>query len=90
MQIVREESPHFPRFPLPVISPVEAIYKVLPLDEGELLPLLSSLLTYLAHCDESDAMNIIADRILSTLLLSVNSTELHDWRLGPLLSGEFI
>ena len=67
---------------------MEAIFKVVHSDKQDTLPLFSSLLSFLAHCNEGDNDN--TDKILCSLLQSINPADLTEWQLGPLLCGRYI
>lgn len=94
IQFTREESPHFPCFGLPVLTPVEAIYASLRSDEGGAetnLPILAALIAFLAHSysdKNGKDSNSSVEKVLCHLLHSVNPSDLSDWRLGPFLSGK--
>ena len=91
LQLTREESPLFPRFHLPVLSPLEAAAKLLAPEGAEsTLPAFSALLAFLAHTEGAERKREVcpdADNVLCGLL---GSSSIPDWRLGPLFSGELV
>lgn len=94
IHFTREENPDFPPFQLPVLSPEEAVCNGLWAESKteSNLPLLASLLAFVAHSGSSregrSPSGSGVDSLLCNLLHSVNPDELSDWRLGPLLSGK--